>query len=64
MIKAKGSPSPYLFVLAMEALSSLLKKAREGRSISGFKACRRSGDVVELSYLLFAYNAPSFCEAS
>ncbi|KAL6325768.1 hypothetical protein AAG906_026597 [Vitis piasezkii] len=36
-VETRGSPIPYLFVIAMEALSSLLVRAREGGFLSGFK---------------------------
>lgn len=36
----------------MEALTCLLKKAREGGYILGFKPCGKGGDGVEVSHLL------------
>ncbi|RVW30191.1 putative ribonuclease H protein [Vitis vinifera] len=51
----QGDPlSPYLFVLIMEAFSSLISRAEENGFIRGFKATGRSGEGVLVSYLLFA----------
>ena len=49
-----GDPlSPYLFVLAMEALGCLLKRAREGGYLLGFKVNSRGGEGLEISHMLF-----------
>ncbi|RVX01293.1 hypothetical protein CK203_031217 [Vitis vinifera] len=45
--------SPYLFVLAIEMLSCLLGRAREGGFLSDFKVLGRNGEGLEISYLLF-----------
>ena len=43
----------YLFMLAMAALSCLLRRAREGGYLFGFKVNGRHGEGVEVSHLLF-----------
>lgn len=54
---------PYLFILAMEALSRILRKAREGDFILGFSVGRRGGDM-EVSHLLFVDDTLIFCNAN
>ena len=56
--------SPYLFVLAIEMLSCLLGRAREGGFLSDFKVLGRNGKGLEISYLLFAEDTLVFCEAT
>ncbi|RVW40734.1 Transposon TX1 uncharacterized 149 kDa protein [Vitis vinifera] len=59
----QGDPlSPYLFVLIMEALSSLISRAEENGFIRGFKATGRRGEGVSVSHLLFADDTLLFCE--
>ena len=53
----------YLFILAMEALSCLLMKNREGDFIFGFKV-RRDYKRVEMIHLVYAYNTIIFYETS
>ena len=55
-------PSPYLFVLVMEALSILLRKVGEGHFILGFKVGGKRKKEVEISHLLFADDTQLFCE--
>ena len=51
----QGDPfSPYLFLLAMEALSQLLSSARNGGFISRFKVGGRGREGLIVSHLLFA----------
>ena len=60
----QGDPlSPYLFVLGMEVLSALLRRAVDGGFILGYKL--RGGGRMELnvSHLLFADHTIIFCEA-
>ncbi|KAJ9689585.1 hypothetical protein PVL29_014989 [Vitis rotundifolia] len=59
----QGDPlSPYLFVLIMEVLSSLISRVEEKGFIRGFKVTRRRGEGVSVSHLLFADDTLLFCE--
>ena len=59
----QGDPlSPFLFLLCIESLHSLIPKADNDGSISrGFSLCRRS---PRLTHLLFANNSLLFCRAN
>ncbi|WKA01914.1 hypothetical protein VitviT2T_020163 [Vitis vinifera] len=60
----QGNPlSPYLFLLAMEALSQLLSRARNGNFISGFRVGGRGSEGLFVSHLLFADDTLIFCDA-
>ncbi|RVW54250.1 LINE-1 reverse transcriptase-like [Vitis vinifera] len=51
----QGDPlSPYLFVMGMEVLSVLIRRAMEGGFISGCKIQRDRGRPVHIAHLLFA----------
>ena len=59
----QGDPlSSYLFVLIMEAFSSLISRAEEKGFIRGFKVMGRRGEGVSVSHLLFADDTLLFCE--
>ena len=61
----QGDPlSPYLFVIGMEALSRLLKRAVDGNYLSGSKIAGRDGVVSVISHLLYADDTLLFCGAS
>ena len=61
----QGAPlSPYLFVIGMEALSCLLKRAVEGNFISGCRFGGRDGGEIVVSHLLYADDTIIFCEAN
>ena len=61
----QGDPlSPYLFILAMETLSHILLRAKEGAFIDGFFVRGRNGLGVEVPHLLFAYDTLILCDAS
>ena len=50
----QGDPlSPYLFMIAMEALSCLLHRARAGGFLEGWRVVGRRGDREIMSHLLF-----------
>ena len=61
----QGDPlSPYLFVIGMEALSGMLKRAVEGNFISGCRISGRVGGDIVISHLLYADDTILFCEAN
>ncbi|WJZ96460.1 hypothetical protein VitviT2T_015146 [Vitis vinifera] len=60
----QGDPlSPYLFVMGMEVLSVLIRRAIEGGFISGCKIQRGRGQAVHVAHLLFVDDTIVFCEA-
>ena len=60
----QGDPlSPYLFVMGMEVLSALIRRAMEGGCISGCNIWWGSGSIANISHLLFADDTIVFCEA-
>ena len=61
----QGDPlSSYLFVVGMEVLSCLLKRAVDGNFISGCRLGNREGGEMVISHLLYADDAIVFCEAN
>ena len=60
----QGDPlSPYLFVLGMEVLSALLRRAADGGFILGYKLRRGGRMELNVSHLLFADDTIIFYEA-
>ena len=60
----QGDPlSPYLFVIGMEVLSCLVKRAVEGNFIAGCRVASREGGEMVISHLLYADDTIIFCEA-
>ena len=61
----QGDPlSLYLFVIAMEVFSSMLRRAISGSYLSGWKVSGRRGEGMQISHLLFADDTLVFCEES
>ena len=61
----QGDPlSPYLFVLGMEALSSLINRAVRGGFLSGCRIGGREGVGTQVTHLLFADDTLVFCDDS
>ena len=61
----QGDPlSPYLFVIAMEVFSCLLRRAISGGFLSGWRVRGWSGEGILISHLLFADDTLVFCEDS
>ncbi|RVW32631.1 putative methyltransferase PMT13 [Vitis vinifera] len=57
-----GDPfSPYLFVIVIEALNYLLKRAKEGGFLPGWKIRGRGREGVEVSHLLFVDDTLVLC---
>ena len=60
----QGDPlSPYLFVMGMEVLSTLIRRAVEGGFLSGCRIRGGGRQPVHISHLLFPDDTIVFCEA-
>ena len=53
--------SPFLFLLCIEGLNVLIKRAKNNREIHGFLLCRRGS---KLTHLLFVDDSLLFCKAT
>ena len=61
----QGDPLlPYLFVIAMEALCCLVKRAVNGGFLTACKVRGRGGEGAQVSHLLFVDDTLVFCEYS
>ena len=61
----QGDPIlPYLFVVVMEALNCLIKRAVNGGFLSHCQVRGRGGEGVKISHLLFANDTLIFCKAN
>ena len=60
----QGDPmSPILFLLAMEGLNYMVRKANELGWIKGFGAYANRDTNIEITHLLYADDSLVFCEA-
>ena len=60
----QGDPlSPYLFVMGMEVLSALIRRAVEGGYLAGYKIWGGRRSDLNISHFFFADDAVVFCEA-
>lgn len=60
----QGDPlSPFLLILAMEGLNSLMRVASQDNWIRGFSTRNRANETMELAHLLYADETVVFCEA-
>ncbi|RVW56016.1 LINE-1 reverse transcriptase-like [Vitis vinifera] len=61
----QGDPlSPYLFVIAMEVFSSMMRRAISGGYLAVWKVSGGRGEGMHISHLLFADDTLVFCEDS
>ncbi|RVW26739.1 LINE-1 retrotransposable element ORF2 protein [Vitis vinifera] len=63
-LRQRDPLSPYMFMIVMEALSCLLKRAKEIGFLPGWQLSGRGGARVEVTHLLFADDTLVFCEPS
>ena len=55
---------PYLFVLRMEAFSTLIEKVVSMGFLTGYRITNRNNEVMHIIHLLFANNTLVFCRDS
>ena len=60
-IRQGDTLSPFLFLLCMEGLYGLIKKAARAKEINGFSICKRG---LKLTHLFFADDSLLFCKAN
>jgi len=54
-ILRQGDPlSPFLFIIAMEGLGSLMRRAATNNWIKGFSIKNRNNEILEVTHLLYA----------
>ncbi|XP_059288373.1 uncharacterized protein LOC132041681 [Lycium ferocissimum] len=56
--------SPFLFIIAMEGLDSMMRIASQNSWIRGFNVRNRANEAMEISHLLYADDTVVFCEAN
>ena len=62
-LRQRDPPSPYLFVIGMEALICLLNRAIDGNYLSGTKIVDGRGEELVISHLLYVDDTLLFCKA-
>lgn len=62
-IRQRDPLSPFLFIFAMEGLSRMFDNAKEFNWSQGFEVGTRTGQLISLSYLLFAGDTLTLCRA-
>ena len=59
----QGDPlSPFLFIIAMEGLDSLMRRASLNNWVRGFRIKNRVNEVMDMTHLLYADDTIIFCE--
>ncbi|XP_049391982.1 secreted RxLR effector protein 78-like [Solanum stenotomum] len=59
----QGDPlSPFLFIIAMEGLGSMMRRATTNNWIKGFNIKDRNNEIMEVTHLLCADDTVVFCE--
>ena len=61
-LETKNSLFPYLFVIAMEVFSCLLRRAISGGFLFGWRVRGRRGEGILILHLLFVDDTLVFCE--
>ena len=62
-LRQRDPPSPYLFVIGMEALICLLNRTIDGNYLSGTKIVDGRGEELVISHLLYVDDTLLFCKA-
>lgn len=56
--------SPFIFIVAMEGLHRMLRKAEERNWVRGFKVSSGVDSTLKISHLKYADDILVFCEAN
>lgn len=63
-IKPRGPLIPFLFIIAMEGINSMMKIAIQRRWLNGSRIGSRTEEVREICHLLYADDTIVFCDAT